>query len=252
MKAARLIGLTACLGALAACSDSPTNPIDPHLAMTQASRTEATRLYNLATSNGESQNTYRPLLLKALVDGLQWGVEMREDVTLDIGGEEVTLRAMAMDNVTTNPNSSGGFMMAWSTDQNVSTIIVVSKPYGAGAPSGFNEIGFYLTNGGDTPYIAKSRGGNDPGSASFTMGVPGTGCTYERETPLLGPAASACNDQDVDADFDLTFYPGGDTNSQNAVQIFTQGVEPFVGVRVVRNATLFPSAARILRQLQGM
>ena len=131
MKAVRLIGLTACLGALAACSDSLTASVDEaHLAMTRASRDEATRLYNLANSQ-PSTNVYRPLLLKALVDGLQWGVEMGT-ISVNIGGSDVTLRAMAMDNIVTNPSSSGGFVMAWSTDQNVNTILIASKPYGAG------------------------------------------------------------------------------------------------------------------------
>ena len=254
MKAVRLIGLTACLGALAACSDSPTTPpVDPHLAMTQASRDEATRLYNLATSSNESANTYRPLLLKALVDGLQWGVEMKENVSFNINGTDVPLRAMAMDNIITNPSSSGGFVMAWSTDNNVNTIIVVSKPYGAGINQGdFNELGFYLTNGEDTPYIVKSRGGATPGSASFTMGNPGTTCTYETQTPLVGPAASSCNDENVTADFDLSFYPNGDTNQAGVPIYMTNGATLFVGVRVVRDATLFPTTSRVLRLLHGM
>ena len=250
MKAVRLIGLTACLGALAACNDLPTTtqPIDKvRLAMGEESLAEAVRLDSLADNAEAGGKEYRPLLLRAIIDALQFGVPMTT-ANVTINGDTarqmrvVQMNAIVVDTSLTPDDSTGfAFTFAWSgvttgAANKVDTVIVVGRPYDPDTGIWGTTQAFFLdATVDDTPWLLTS------GSADFSLLAVLRVCPdeYDNETQLPAPEASACHDQSILGSFDVTVQPIG---SQSSKALFMDDLTT-TGVRVVRTSKLVPSAA---------
>lgn len=196
-----------------------TGPDDLRLAMAQASIAEARAVYDSALVAEQRGERHRPMLLRAVVDALQFGAPMH-DVTITIGGAQLPFRATAIESVVSRTlgETSATFLLAWSAD--AQRLLVVATPDGIGL---FAPVAFYL-NGTDTPLTAAS------GSAALVSAVrvleP---CAHEAATPLTGPPATSCQFADIRVDLDLMLGPAG--ASQTAVSATGMML---TGVRVVR------------------
>ncbi len=225
------------------CSDnagSPFAPEDPRLAMAKASVAKAQELYSLALRADSAGQVYRPMLLRALIDDLQFGAPM-QSVPIRVGPDNLAFTVITQDALLTSggvPYSSAAMLMAWR-GTNAEQILVVLAPYGSGVnPAVFNTIAFYL-DGDDTPRIATS------GTADFRLDQPGLACVYQLATPLVGPPGQ-CAEERQAITLNLTFFANGDTSgSPQQIQFSRTNLN---GVRVTRNAEDF-SARRALALL---
>lgn len=242
--ARRVLGVLL-LAAAWGCSDRSlalTAPEDPRVALAKASVAKAQELFTLALRADSAGQLYRPLLLRALVDGLQFGAPI-QNIPIRIGPDNLTFNVIAQDAVMTSGgsvSSSGGMLLAWR-GINADQILVILAPYGPGVdPAAFNTVAFYL-EGDDTPRIATS------GSATASFDPPGASCAYQATTPLLGPPG-VCQDERMATALSLTLYPNGDTSAPaQTVQLSRTNVS---GQRVTRRVEDFPALA-MTRLLQS-
>lgn len=223
----------------AGCSDStaPTlAPVDPRLAMAKAAVAKAQELYNLALRADSAGQVYRPVLLRALVDGLQFGAPM-QNLPIRVGASNLSFNVITQDAVVTSagvPASSAAILLAWR-GTNADQILVVLAPYGGASSGTFNTVAFFL-DGDDTPRIATS------GTADFKLDPPGTPCVYQQATPLVGPPGT-CADERQAVTLNLTFYLNGDTTG--TPQVIQLSKTNLTGVQVIRRSEDF-SARRAL------
>ena len=230
------------LVAAAGCRDrtlSPLEPEDPRLAMAKASVAKAQELYALALRADSAGQLYRPLLLRALVDGLQFGAPM-QNVPIRVGPDNLTFTVITQDAVMTSagaPASSAAMLMGWR-GANAEQILVVLAPYGSGVdPAAFSTVAFHVDTD-DTPRIATS------GTADFRLDPPGLACVYQQVTPLVGPAGQCAEERQAVA-LNLTFHVNAD--SSTTPQVIQMSRTNLNGVRVTRRGEDYPTAAALLR-----
>jgi hypothetical protein len=230
------------LAAAAGCGDRTlafVEPEDPRLAVARASVARAQELYALALRADSAGQLYRPLLLRALVDGLQFGAPM-QNIPIRIGSTNLTFTAIAQDAVMTSagtPAAAAGMLLAWR-GANAEQIVVIVNPYGAGVdPAAFNTIAFYLDSD-DMPRMATG------GTADFRLDPPGLVCVYQQATPLVGPPGE-CVEERVAAALNLTVHENGDlSTAPQSLQLSRTNLN---GVRITRRAEDFAAVAALLR-----
>lgn len=225
------LSLALCAASLAACSDAATAPppsnTDPRFAMAQEARAAADTLYDLAVQGDSAGQTYRPMLLRALVDGLQWGSQIH-DVTIALDGQATTFRATVMDagvKLAEGDTIATGMLLAWSGDS-AQRILVVTMPHDTATDQ---AMALYL-DGGDALRVAGS------GTSRFSWVPTTTSCYYDTQPLLTGPDGS-CLDGDASFSFSLTFGDGG---APDTVQFSSAGA--LRGVGVTRDAADFSRA----------
>ncbi|HEU4565540.1 MAG TPA: hypothetical protein VFS05_12850, partial [Gemmatimonadaceae bacterium] len=178
------LALALCTASLAACSDAATAPspsnTDPRFALAAEARATADTLFDLAVLGDSLGQTYRPMLLRALVDGLQWGSQIH-DVTVSLDGQATAFRATVMDAavaISATETSAAdtiatGMLLAWSGDS-AQQILVVTMPHDTATDQ---AMALYL-DGGDELRIA------GVGTSRFQWTPTATTCVYELD-PLL-------------------------------------------------------------------
>ena len=222
---------------LTACADVTTapdaRPHDPRFSMAEQARTAAVDLYNLADTAEARGDVYRPTLLRALVDALQFGSPMHTfDVTID--GQPVTFNATVMNavvNLQQNGSAEAGMLLAWS-GPNAERVLVVSLPHGDTVDG---AMALYL-DGDDQLRIASS------GTASFSWSSNVLACVYDKTTALVSPSGD-CVDGTASVAFALDF-PEGTTPA--AVSLPTSSL---AGVQVTRSESDFGAVAAMLPAL---
>lgn len=245
-NASRALLVAGLLLSIAGC-DAPTAPSRAsdglRLQMAEAAQLEAQALYDRAVAFESQGETYRPLVLKAIVDGLQFGVPMTT-VTVAVNGTATDLRAIGMQASATHGNRTvtEDFLFLWAPG-GTGRLFVAYRTTGMD-----RSPGVLYTPGHDVPYMPPS--GTTGQVFDFDVRSIGAACPYQSRTALSAPAASSCSDMALRYRLDLTAREQG-RSSGAAVRFVADSWTDISGAKVTRATSSISPLRALLHEAEA-